>query len=144
VTLTASGGGTYLWNATGGSATTAAITASAAGTDTVTATAANGCTATASQVVTVNMALTAGITVTGSTTFCTGGSVTLTATGGGTYSWKQALRRRPSARPRQVRTVTATAANGCTATANKVVTVNSATATITLRGITTSGQAGLH
>jgi hypothetical protein len=57
-----------------------------AGTDTVTVTSAMGCTATASQVVTVNELPPLTITPTGSTTFCTGGSVTLTASGGGTYS----------------------------------------------------------
>ncbi len=56
-TLTASGGGTYLWS---NSATTAAITVSTAGTYTVTVTSPIGCTSTASQTISVNPAPNAG------------------------------------------------------------------------------------
>ena len=54
ISLTATGGSSYLWNATGGNATTADISATAAGTYTVTATGSNGCTAAASVSITGN------------------------------------------------------------------------------------------
>ncbi|MCC7224746.1 MAG: hypothetical protein IT273_13535, partial [Chitinophagales bacterium] len=132
VDLTASGGGTYAWS-TG--AATATITASASGTYTVTVTN-NGCTATASQVVTVNSA-TASIIPSGPTTFCTGGSVVLVANGGGSYAWSTGEATQSiTASATGTYTVTVTN-NGCTATASQVVTVNSATASITPSGPTT-------
>ena len=127
--LTASGGGTYLWNATGSSATTAAISATATGTYVVTVTNASGCTATASNAVTVNAAATASISAGGATTFCSGGNVRLTASGGGTYLWNatggSATTAAITATTSGTYAVTVTSASGCTATASQVVTVNS-------------------
>ena len=88
VTLTATGASTYLWT-TG--ASTPSITVSAAGQYGVTGTSTAGCQGTAPAVtVSVTTRPTAGISANGSTTFCQGGSVTLTATGGSagaTYRW---------------------------------------------------------
>lgn len=83
VLLTASGGNTYLWS-TG--ATTASIYVSAAGTYTVTSTNACG-SAAATQTITNSPLPVASISASGPTTFCPGGNVTLTASGGGTYLW---------------------------------------------------------
>ncbi|MFN4256304.1 MAG: hypothetical protein ACK4Q5_14990, partial [Saprospiraceae bacterium] len=123
-TLTASGGGTYLWS-TG--ATTAAINVSPTNTTTYTVTATNGgvCTATATATVTVNQLPTP--SVAGNTTICAGQSTTLTASGGGTYSWSTgATTAAVNVTPANTTTytVTVTSANGCTATASSTVTVN--------------------
>ena len=83
ITLTAAGANTYAWS-TG--ATSASISVSASGTYTVTGT--NGCgTASASQVVSAGASPTVLITPSGPTSFCAGGSVTLTASGADTYAW---------------------------------------------------------
>ncbi|MBK9105729.1 MAG: proprotein convertase P-domain-containing protein [Saprospiraceae bacterium] len=146
-TLTASGGGTYLWS-TG--ATTVAITVTPAGTTTytVTVTNANGCTATASTTITVNPIPTAGITVaetSGTTnndgTICAGASATLTASGGGTYLWStgattMAITVTPVGTTPY--TVTVTNASGCTATASTTITVNP----LPVAGITVSETSG--
>ncbi|OWY19835.1 hypothetical protein C7N43_37040, partial [Sphingobacteriales bacterium UPWRP_1] len=123
-TLTATGGGTYLWS-TG--ATTAAITVNptATTTYTVTVTGTNGCTATATTSVTVNPlpAANAGAPQ----TICSGSSLSITATGGGTYIWSTgATTATITVNPvaTTTYTVTVTNASGCTATASKVVTVN--------------------
>ena len=83
ITLTASGASSYLWS-TG--ASTASISVSAGGTYTVTGTSSCG-TALASQVVTAGSSPTVVITPSGPTSFCAGGSVTLTASGADTYLW---------------------------------------------------------
>ncbi|QBZ97862.1 YDG domain-containing protein [Flavobacterium sangjuense] len=88
-TLTASGGGTYLWS-TGD--TTAAITVSptAASTDyTVTVTSANGCTDSKTVTVTANKTAppTPTISAGGPTTFCSGGSVVLTSSAASGNTW---------------------------------------------------------
>ncbi|MBK9151480.1 MAG: hypothetical protein IPM26_10970 [Saprospiraceae bacterium] len=83
-TLTASGGGSYLWS-TG--ATTASITVSPAINTvySVTVTSEGECTGTASVEVIVNPA--PEVEITGRTEICEGECTTLTATGGVTYSW---------------------------------------------------------
>ncbi|MCW3126480.1 MAG: hypothetical protein JWO03_2138 [Bacteroidetes bacterium] len=125
VTLTASGGGTYLWS-TG--ATTAAIIVNSTGTYTVTVTSAvGGCTASASQSVTVNTTPTASVTPSGPTTFCSGGSVDLTAAGGGTYVWSNGGATTATITATTSATYTVTVTNpvgGCTASASRAVTVN--------------------
>ncbi len=83
VSLTASGGGTYLWN-TGSSNTT--IFASTAGTYTVTATNGCGSNTTTTTITNINPP-TASITPGGPTNFCLGDSVVLNANGGGAYIW---------------------------------------------------------
>ncbi len=85
VALTASSGSSYLWS-TG--ETTQFITVSTSGSYTVTVTT-SGCSATSSPVtVTVSpVPATPTITASGPTTFCLGGSVTLTSSSAGSYSW---------------------------------------------------------
>jgi uncharacterized protein (TIGR02145 family) len=132
IALTASGGGTYLWN---DNSTSATKTVTAAGTYSVTVTSINGCTATASSVITSNTtAPTASITPASSTTFCTGGSVDLNAnTGTGlSYQWKlngnninNATSASYTASNAGSYTVVVTNSNGCSATSSAtVVTVN--------------------
>jgi hypothetical protein len=85
VTLTATAGASYLWS---NGATTQAITVATSGNYTVTVTNASGCSATsAATTVTVNANPPAVITASGPTTFCNGGSVTLTANSGVSYLW---------------------------------------------------------
>lgn len=83
--LTASGGGTYLWN---NGSTTSSITVSPTITNSYTVTVTNslGCTDTATFNVTVTPQPTASVTANDST-LCSGSSATLTASGGTSYSW---------------------------------------------------------
>jgi len=83
-TLTASGTGAFQWS-TG--ATTPAVTVSPGATAsyTVTLTAPTGCTNTASFTVTVTPVPVA--TISGDTSICSGGSTTLTASGGSLFQW---------------------------------------------------------
>ncbi|GAB3707639.1 hypothetical protein GCM10027592_41970 [Spirosoma flavus] len=116
VSLSVVGSGSLRWN-TG--ATTPGISVSAIGTYSVTLTAANGCTATAqAQVVQDNSVPLARILSPASTTLsCTTTSISLTATGGGTYRWDDnstsAVR---SVTASGTYSVTVTSANGCTVT----------------------------
>jgi hypothetical protein len=138
VTLTASSSASYLWS-TG--ATTQAITAIASGNYSVTVTNASGCSATSSPTpVTVNANPTASITAGGPTTFCGGGSVTLTASSAASYLWSTgATTQAITAFASGNYSVTVTNANGCSATSSPTaVTVNAnPTASITAGGPTT-------
>jgi hypothetical protein len=130
VTLTAPSGVSYLWS-TG--ATTSSIIASSSGDYTVTVTNGNGCTATsAPATVTVNSLPAAAITAGGPTTFCPGGSVTLTASSGTSYLWSTgATTSSIAATTGGNYTVTVTNANGCGATSAPIaVTTNPAPAPI--------------
>ena len=124
VVLTASGGGTYQWS-TG--ATTTSITVSASGNYTVTATNAAGCSGTsAATTVTVNPNPIASVSAGGPTTFCQGGSVVLTASGGSTYLWSNGATT-PSITVSSSGnySVIATNASGCSGTSTATsVTVN--------------------
>jgi uncharacterized repeat protein (TIGR01451 family) len=85
VTLTASAGSSWLWS-TGARTQTILVTTSAI--YSVTVTDANGCDSTAAPVeVIVNQSSAPTITRSGPTTFCEGGSVTLTSSGGDSYQW---------------------------------------------------------
>ncbi len=120
-TITASGGGTYLWN-TG--ATTAGLTIASPATTTtytVTVTSAAGCSASASGTITTDSA-TASVT---NPAVCEGATATMTATGGGTYLWStgsttDTIRSLTAG----VFSVTVTDALACTATASGIITVN--------------------
>jgi hypothetical protein len=75
--------------------------------------------------VTVNPNPTASINTSGSTTFCQGGFVTLTASGGGTYQWNNSsVSASINATTGGTYSVIVTN-NGCTSTASQLVTVNS-------------------
>ncbi|MBL7815790.1 MAG: hypothetical protein JNL70_12320 [Saprospiraceae bacterium] len=142
INLNSSGGGTYAWSGPNGftssvqSPTIANATSVNAGTYTVTVTSAAGCTSTASTTITIN---TASATASTSTPIiCEGSNISLSATGGGTYSWSgpnafTSSSATPSltaatAAASGVYTVTVTS-NGCTATATTAVTVNKASVT---------------
>ncbi|MBK9564548.1 MAG: hypothetical protein IPO37_04995 [Saprospiraceae bacterium] len=122
VTLTATGGGTYLWSG-GGTSPTKVVSSS--GTYTVTVTGENGCTASASTVVTQNFTVPSVSASNDGPITCNKASVTLTASGGGTYVWTGG-----GTSPTKVvfssgtYTVTVTGENGCTASASTVVTQN--------------------
>ncbi|GAB3717231.1 hypothetical protein GCM10027592_59190 [Spirosoma flavus] len=120
VSLSATGTGTYLWN-TG--ATTPSISATAAGTYTVTLTTGNNCTATASaQVIQGNSVPIVGISPTSATLSCATSSVSLSATGTGTYLWNTgATTSVISATAAGNYSVTLTGSNGCTATTSAQV-----------------------
>jgi|GEM_PF-6478772 len=141
VTLTASGGNGYLWST---SQATAAISAVASGNYQVTVSDANGCSATASTSVNVNPLPTATITPGGPTTFCQGGSVQLTASGGNGFLWSTTEATASiSAIAGGNYEITVSDANGCSATASTSVTVNPLpTATIALSGPITFCQGG--
>jgi gliding motility-associated-like protein len=130
--LTATGGGTYSWNggtlinAPGASQT---ITPAATTTYTVTVTAANGCTDTDEITVSVNSApiATAGT----DQSVCNGATATLTAGGGGTYSWNggtlvNAAGASQSVSPSTTTDyiVTVSLGNGCEANDTVRITVN--------------------
>ncbi len=120
VVLTANAGTSYLWS-TG--ATSQAITVSAPGSYTVTV--GNGsCTATSAPVaVSQGSAATANVAANGPTTFCPGGSVSLTASGtaGSTFVWSTgATTATISVAQAGSYTITATTPGGCTATSAPV------------------------
>lgn len=140
VTLTAGGGGTYLWS-TG--ATSSAITVSTSGN--YYCIVSNGsCTDTTSTMaVTVNPAPTANINASGPTTFCAGDNVTLFANASNGYLWSTGA----TTSSINVTTggsyyVITTGANGCTAQSAPVTVVVNATpsASITASGPTTICQ----
>lgn len=124
-TLTASGGGTYLWSTSENTAsiTVAPITNT---TYTVTVTAANGCTAEASKAVNINSSSAAIITP-AIAAVCVGESIQLTASGGTSYAWSNNQNSASISVNPLVNTiyeVTVTDANGCISTTSREVTVN--------------------
>ena len=125
ISLTATGGSTYSWS--NGSivvSTIANLTVTAPGTYTITVTSAGGCTDTKSISITQNTTPpTAGITNnTGTTTLtCAPTSISLTGTGGGTYSWSNgsivvSTTANLTVTAPGTYTVTVTSAGGCTDT----------------------------
>ena len=127
VNLTSSAGSTYLWS-TG--ATAASINVTTSGNYTVQVTNANGCQSalSAATSVTVNaLPATPTITTGGPTTFCDGGSVTLTSSAGSTYLWSnEETTQNINVTISGSYTVRVTNANGCQSvqSAATVVTVN--------------------
>lgn len=124
VTLTASTGTTYLWS-TG--ATTPSITVSAAGTYTVQVANAAGCQSVASTGTTVIVGTPPAqptVTAGGPTTFCAGGSVTLTSSTGTSYLWSNgATTQTISATNAGTYTVQVTNASGCQSLASSGTTI---------------------
>src|SRR5574344_1675736 len=124
---TPTSGLTYNWS---NGATTANITVTTPGTYTVTVTnTSNGCTATAQQVITQNItAPTAAITNNSGTTIltCNQTNISLTASGGNSYAWNNGLGTNPTVSISNAGTyiVTVTGTNGCTATAQQVISQN--------------------
>ncbi|MEI6816057.1 MAG: hypothetical protein WCL14_05565, partial [Bacteroidota bacterium] len=133
VTLDAGTYNAYIWS---NGNNTHATTVNTTGTYTVTVTDANGCTGTASQAVVQSAVLVPTISVSGPTTFCTGGSVTLDAGNYTSFEWSNAA----TTQTINVTTsgsyvVTVTNTGGCSGTVTQVVTVN----TIPSPVITASG-----
>jgi hypothetical protein len=141
VTLTASSGSSYLWSP--GGFTTQSIVVNSSGTYAVNVGAGAGCAAISTPTtVTVNPAPAATINAGGPTTFCSGGTVALTASAAGnTYLWSPGgqTSQSISASTAGNYTVRVTNPQGCSATsAPSQVIVNSApTATISAGGPTT-------
>jgi hypothetical protein len=137
VNLSASNGSSYLWS---NGATTQTITASSAGNYSVQVTNAAGCSATSSIVnVVVNPLPAANITANGSTTFCAGGSVILSATAGASYLWNTgATTQTLTVNTSGTYTVTVTSNNGCVGTSSpQTITVSAQPSTsITANGAT--------
>ncbi|KAF5068260.1 PKD domain protein [anaerobic digester metagenome] len=122
INLTAAGGVSYSWSdGTNVVGTSATLNVTQPGTYTVIVTAANGCTDT--EFITINQNITPPVAVieTPATTVltCTVTSITLTATGGGSYSWSDGTNVVGTSATLNVTqpgtyTVTVTADNGCT------------------------------
>lgn len=119
-TLTATGGATYLWN---DGTTTSSISVANGGAYSVTVTNANGCSNMASTTVTVNPL--PNIVINGNSSFCQGGSTTLTATGADSYLWSTGSSNAsiPVYNAGSY-SVTGTSAAGCTNSASVTVAVN--------------------
>lgn len=112
----------YHWS-NGSSIESQVITTS--NTYTVTVSAPGGCTGTASQVVTVNQLPVPTITANGPTTFCLGGSVTLSTGIYPAYHWSTGANTQSVvATTSGSYTVVVTDAHGCTGVASQTVTVN--------------------
>lgn len=157
VTLDAGAGyTTYLWAATSGGTITGGtssrtITATTVGTYNVTVTGAGGCSATGSKVISTSVANPATPSISGANTVCAGASATIdagpgyttyiwAATGGGATSGSttsQSL----LAVGAGTYSVTVTNTGGCTATASKVITAQSAI-DICENGTLTASQTG--
>ena len=121
--LTASGGDIYLWS-TG--ATTAVLSVNAAGIFAVTVTDANGCTATASSTVNQNNTPPAAAIAPATLTLtCAVPSGILTASGGDSYLWSTGETASGlSVSLAGAYAVTVVSANGCTASAEAIVSAN--------------------
>jgi len=115
-TLTASGGVSYAWS---NGPTTAAVTVTQ-GSYTVTVTDGNGCTASANATVTETTSLT--VNITGALTYCPGGSTTITANGGTSFSWSNGSTTDSITITAGTYSVTASDVTGCTGTASATVT----------------------
>ena len=132
-TLTANGGISYQWS---NNSTNASITVGTAGIYIVTATNAQGCSAAVSTYVTVNAL--PNPTISGNTSICQGETTTLTANGGISYLWSNnSTNVSIAVGTAGTYTVTATNAQGCTATASTYLTVYS------LPNVTISGNTAI-
>ncbi|MFN9110550.1 MAG: beta strand repeat-containing protein, partial [Bacteroidota bacterium] len=121
-TLTASGGNTYLWSTT---ETTSSITVNPSSSETysVIATNSDGCTNSSSTAITVKPLPTPSIT--GTNEICVGESSSFIANGGSNYLWSTgATSSAITVSLAGTYTVTATNADGCTASATRSLTVN--------------------
>lgn len=142
--VASSAGATFTWN---GGQSGSTLTVSNSGDYYVTATYSNGCTA-VSDTVTLNIfpaAQVPSINPSGNTTFCQGGSVTLSATPGVSFLWSNnSTGASITVNTAGSYSVTATDANGCTAVSQPVqVVVNpNPTVSIAANGPTTFCQGG--
>ncbi|MFN0187796.1 MAG: fibronectin type III domain-containing protein [Bacteroidia bacterium] len=119
VILSAATGYNYTWS---NGSTSRQITVSSAGNYSVVVSANGVCSATSQTIpVTVNANPTASINANGNTTFCQGGSVNLTATGGSSYAWSNGQTGSGiTVNSTGTYNAIATGSNGCTATSNNI------------------------
>jgi len=139
VVLSAPAGYSYLWS---NGATTQSISAKTAGSYTVTLTNANGCSATsAATSVTVNTIAVPSVSANGSTSFCQGGTVTLSAPSGySSYLWSTGQSSQSiTVSASGSYSVTVTNAAGCTSSSSATSVVVSAlpVASVSASGSTT-------
>ena len=126
VTLTATGASTYTWS-DGQTGASVSVSPSTTTTYTVTGVDSNGCSATSSSVtVTVNALPT--VAISGTLSYCAGGSTTLTATAGlSSYLWSTgATTQAITVSTAGSYTVTGTDSNGCSATSSAAAVTESA------------------
>lgn len=123
VILTSTSGTTYLWN---NNSSTQSILATTSGSYIVTVTDANGCSNSSTPVVvTVNALPTATATPNGNTSFCTGDSLEICATGGTGFLWSTAeMTSCIWVNATGAYNVQVTDANGCTSPVSNTVNVN--------------------
>ncbi|MFL5731537.1 MAG: hypothetical protein ACJ75J_18755, partial [Cytophagaceae bacterium] len=124
VSLSSSNASSFLWS---NGATSQSITVNNSGVYTVSVVDANGCSGISAPVTTIVNALPVPtITAGAATTFCAGGSVSLTSSAGSSYLWSNgAVTASISANIAGAYTVTVTDANGCVGTsASTLVTLN--------------------
>ncbi len=122
VTLNASAGNSYLWSP--GGETTQSILVNASGNYSVIISNGTNCSATSSATnVTVSPAPSATITSGGSTSFCQGDSVTLTASAGNTYSWSPNGETSQSVKAKTAGNYSVVVGNGTNCSATSTVTV---------------------
>jgi uncharacterized repeat protein (TIGR01451 family) len=136
-TLTATGGGTYLWF-NGATTASVTVTPATATTYSVTVTGVNGCTAVGSKLVNINPLPT--VNIVGDNAICINETTTLTASGGVSYLWSNnATTSSISVSPlvTTTYTVTATDTNGCTNSQSITVTVSGLTINANITGIDT-------
>jgi hypothetical protein len=137
VILSAAAGYSYIWS---NGSTSQQITVSTSGNYNVVVSANGACSATSQTIpVTVNANPNASISANGNTTFCQGGSVNLTATGGSSYSWSNGqVGTGITVNSTGTYSAVATGSNGCTATSNNInVTVAAVpTASVSVNGPT--------
>ena len=147
ISVTATGGGTYSWSdGTAVVSSVADLSISAPGTYTVTVTSLNGCTDTDAITITQdNSVPTAGITNnTGVTVLtCSTESISVTANGGGTYSWSDGSNVVSSVADLSISgtgtyTVTVTSSNGCSSSDAVSITQDSSIPTAGITNITGS------
>ena len=135
VTLTATGGGTYLWN--DNSTLDSLVVSPIVNTTYSVIVEVAGCSDTATFDITVNNLPT--VLITGDNTICNGESTVLTASEATTYSWSTGSSSDSTIvnpTTNTIYTVTAIDVNGCVNTANSTVTVN-ALPVVTISGPTT-------
>ncbi len=123
--ITVSGGTNYTWNPASGNVSSVVVSPTATTTYSVTVTNSFGCTATIQTAITVNPLPTPAIS--GPLAICNGESATLTASGGVSYQWDNgqsgnSITVNPTFSTTY--TVTATDANGCSATQTYTLAVN--------------------